>query len=221
MTGVQTCALPISTDNILSDPIYGMPAASILMYPALSYHSSYDTMERVDRSVLKRSAMIAGTYLYFIAAADAGNIRWLLDEIKAHAEKEVEARACTGEAQGYLAAHMFRNGCLSLANLVDCDALKAEIESTAAQLPVKELPEQFKLKDDSILQNGGKLVPIRLVKGTLNFSQFTKEQMAESKWHPSWNDALNIPLFWADGNRNMWEITCMSAMELGRDDGCV
>jgi hypothetical protein len=208
----------IATDNILSDPIFGMPTAAILMYPALSYHSSYDTMDLVDPDVLKKSAMIAGTYLYTIAGSQPEDIRWILGEIKKHAEAEVERRAALGEAQGYLISEAFRTGCLSLKKLTDNEELKKEIDTAASALPVKPYPENCRLEGKEIEENGGDLVPVRIVKGTLNFSQFTEEQLAQSKWQPAWSDALNIPLFWADGKRTVKEVAALSAMEIGKDD---
>ncbi len=208
----------IATDNILSDPIFGMPTAAILMYPALSYHSSYDTMDLVDPKVLRRSAMIAGTYLYTIADFRPDDIRWLLSEIKKHASEEIEKRSAVSEAQGCLISALFRSGCLSLKDLTDDEDVKREIDAVAGELPLKPLPAEYSLEGDDIKEKGGDLVPVRIVKGTLNFSQLTREQMAESKWHPSWNDALNTPLFWADGKRTMREIAVMSAVELGKTD---
>jgi aminopeptidase-like protein len=54
-------------DNLLADPMIAVPTVAMIMHPALSYHSSMDTMERVDPQVLKSSALIAGTFLYLMA----------------------------------------------------------------------------------------------------------------------------------------------------------
>ncbi|MDR1061750.1 MAG: M28 family peptidase [Clostridiales bacterium] len=65
-------AFKVGTDNILGDPVWGVPTVALVAEPALSYHSSLDTPERIDPGVLSRNAAIAGAYLYYLAQAGAG-----------------------------------------------------------------------------------------------------------------------------------------------------
>ena len=58
---------------------------------------------------------------------------------------------------------------------------------------------------------GGARVPVREVPGCLTFA--ANPQLAGGRWKPAWNDALNCPLFWADGRRTLWEIAVLSAWE--------
>ena len=58
---------------------------------------------------------------------------------------------------------------------------------------------------------GGARVPVREAPGCLTFA--ANPQLAGGRWKPAWNDALNCPLFWADGRRTLWEIAVLSAWE--------
>ena len=55
----------------------------------------------------------------------------------------------------------------------------------------------------------------RVVKGPLTFDN--RPDLAQ-KWQPAWNAYLNIPLFWMDGKRTLWEVAALSASELGIKD---
>ena len=59
----------IGTDNILSDPCFQMPAVALIAEPALSYHSSLDSADRIETDVLIRSAVLCAMYLYTTANA--------------------------------------------------------------------------------------------------------------------------------------------------------
>ena len=62
----------IGTDNIVSDPSFGMPTIALIAEPALSYHSSYDTPERIEPDVIKRNAVIAGACALTLAYGKNG-----------------------------------------------------------------------------------------------------------------------------------------------------
>ena len=61
----------IGTDNILSDPCFRMPTVALIAEPALSYHSSLDSADRIEPEVLLRSAVLCAMYLYATANAPA------------------------------------------------------------------------------------------------------------------------------------------------------
>lgn len=54
----------IGTDNIIGDPYWGIPTVAMITEPALSYHSSMDTPQRIDPAILKRCAVLLGGYLW-------------------------------------------------------------------------------------------------------------------------------------------------------------
>ena len=59
----------------------------------------------------------------------------------------------------------------------------------------------------------GELIPVRKVSGCLTFD--VRADLRDAKWQPAWNNQLNLPLFWADGKRSLWEIMVLSAAEVG------
>ena len=126
----------IGTDNILGDPCFNMPTIAFLAEPALSYHSSLDTPDRLEAEVLKRNCAIVG---------------WI-----------------------------------------------------ATQLAYDLKPTNTALK-----------VYRRNVKGCLTFDN---RPLLKKEWQPAWSHLLNIPLFWMDGKRTLWEVTVLSANELGEKD---
>ncbi|MDR1440226.1 MAG: M28 family peptidase, partial [Clostridiales bacterium] len=86
-------AFSVGTDNILGDPIWGVPTVALVAEPALSYHSSLDTPERIEPGALSRNAVIAGTYLLRLANAGAGEAEALRRGAMARMDALVPARS--------------------------------------------------------------------------------------------------------------------------------
>ena len=65
-----------SDHYIFSDPTVGVPMAMIIQWPDKFYHTSADTLEKVDPVSLARSGSLAAAYAYFVAQAgeDADNV---------------------------------------------------------------------------------------------------------------------------------------------------
>ena len=66
-------------DNLLSDPAIGVSCVSFLTFPAVSYHSSLDTMERVSAEKLKRTGLVAGAALLLYAYEPIEKIEALVE----------------------------------------------------------------------------------------------------------------------------------------------
>lgn len=215
----EEAGFTVQTDTIIGDPMFGMPTLGMMACPALGYHSSIDNMDCVDPGVLKRNAIIAGTYLYFIASAGRGEARWMMEKVKKHEQEMLEKKADDSLAAQYITAKAFYNAYMSLKTIADGDdiVLINDIYEAANKMAVKALPEKFSI-NGKIMENSGALIPERKVLGCLTLSQLPKEAVRSSKWRPAWNEKLNIPLYWCDGKRNIWEVAGLSAMELGRED---
>ena len=54
----------LGTDNIIGDPYWGIPTISFVTEPALSYHSSMDTPDRIDPAILARCAVLVGAFFW-------------------------------------------------------------------------------------------------------------------------------------------------------------
>lgn len=72
-----------SDHYILSDPTVGIPCPMIIQWPDKYYHTSEDTIDKVDPEMLKRVAAITATYAYFIANAGYDEAIWLASESSA------------------------------------------------------------------------------------------------------------------------------------------
>lgn len=72
-----------SDHYILSDPTVGIPCPMIIQWPDRYYHTSLDTIDRVDPASLHRAGVLAGTYAFFLASAGLAEVEWLGHEMLA------------------------------------------------------------------------------------------------------------------------------------------
>jgi len=66
-----------SDHYILSDPSVGIPCPMLIQFPDRFYHTSADTLDKVDPAMLGRVAAMAAVYLYFAACAGPREALWL------------------------------------------------------------------------------------------------------------------------------------------------
>lgn len=66
-----------SDHYILSDPTVGVPCPMIIQWPDRFYHTSQDTLDKVDPASLYRAGVLAATYAYFLANAHTQEATWL------------------------------------------------------------------------------------------------------------------------------------------------
>lgn len=95
-------------DNFISDPSVGIPSVAFIAWPDKYYHTSEDTIDRVDPQSLARVAALTGTWAYVLAAA--------------------------GEAEALQIAEMVAersNGFMGRALEKRLDAIRADLEKTA------------------------------------------------------------------------------------------
>ncbi|MEZ4767652.1 MAG: DUF4910 domain-containing protein [Caldilineales bacterium] len=72
-----------SDHYILSDPTVGVPTPMLIQWPDRFYHTSDDTLDKVDPEMLARIGSLAAAYAYVIAGADERTATWLGHEIVA------------------------------------------------------------------------------------------------------------------------------------------
>ncbi len=70
-----------SDHYILSDPTVGIPSPMLIQWPDRFYHTSQDTVDKIDPTMLARVATITATYAHFAAAADRSEALWLAGEM--------------------------------------------------------------------------------------------------------------------------------------------
>lgn len=70
-----------SDHYILSDPSVGVPTPMLIQWPDKFYHTSEDTLDKVDPAMLARTGALAATYACFLAGAGAQETIWLGHEM--------------------------------------------------------------------------------------------------------------------------------------------
>lgn len=66
---------------LLADPTVGIQCPMLIQWPDKFYHTNSDTIDKVDPQMLRRSGVLAATYIYAIAAAGTSEARWLLHDL--------------------------------------------------------------------------------------------------------------------------------------------
>ncbi len=73
-----------SDHYIWADPTVGITCPSLAQWPDKFYHTSADTIDKVDPAMLKLAGVLAGTYLYWFATAGPKEATWLAQETVSH-----------------------------------------------------------------------------------------------------------------------------------------
>ncbi|MDQ7792836.1 MAG: DUF4910 domain-containing protein [bacterium] len=80
-----------SDHYILSDPSVGVPCPMVIQFPDRFYHTSEDTLDKVDPAMLERVALLAAVYAYWVAAAGEVEAAWLASLMTAGFAAELQA----------------------------------------------------------------------------------------------------------------------------------
>ncbi len=80
-----------SDHYVFSDPSVGIPMPMLNQWPDKFYHTSADTLDKVDPDSLARVGTIAAAYAYFIASVDADKVTWLAHEMLVRFRKRVSS----------------------------------------------------------------------------------------------------------------------------------
>ena len=199
----------IASDNMIGDPIWGIPTTAMISEPALSYHSSMDTPDRIERHIMHRNGVILGALALAVAMGGAEEGDWMLDAVDADIDALLKEDGVT-ELSRYILERA-RINAVRLAADVCGESLSDKGKARAAAAVCPERPEIL-ANPAGVCPDAAALVPVRLVKGCLTFA--ADAAASAGKWSPAWNTELHVPLFWADGKRNLWEIAVLSSAEM-------
>ncbi len=78
-----------SDHYILSDPTVGVPTPMLIQWPDRFYHTSADTLDKVDPVMLGRIGSLAAAYAYVVATAGEREVTWLGHEIVTRRERRL------------------------------------------------------------------------------------------------------------------------------------
>lgn len=71
-----------SDHSIFSDPSVGIPCPMLIQWPDKYYHTSEDTLDKVDPAMLYRVGCITATYAYFLANFSLKDAAWMLSQCR-------------------------------------------------------------------------------------------------------------------------------------------
>jgi len=199
-----------SDHDVLSDPTVGIPAPMLIQWPDLFYHTTDDTIDKVDPDSLKRAGSLAAVYCYFIANAGRREGEWLaahtLGRFKERivgAVKTAAKAAVTGGDQGtqrWLDArvdYLVHVGSRSLDSIktvarIDMgpakDELTAfgerEVEAVRPCLPKGRKPRKRKAEREAE-EKAARMIPVRLYQGPLALGRQLRK--LSKKKRDAWN----------------------------------
>jgi aminopeptidase YwaD len=95
-----------SDHYILSDPTVGVPTPMLIQWPDRFYHTSADTIDKVDAGMLAVVGGLAAAYAYFVAAAGEREARWLAREMTARGKAVLQRIAQDGYTRALAAGSL-------------------------------------------------------------------------------------------------------------------
>jgi len=256
-----------SDHYILSDPSVGVPTPMLIQWPDKFYHTSEDTLDKVDPAMLAAVGNLAATYLYFLANAGTAEATWLGYEMAAHYRRSLtktmqaiitDAMATgTGpklsdlntrvQAKDGFMRHHAQQAVASLTRLSQdvgnfVAGLQQQIENFTTEevgltseairrrgkaLGINTLAEPSDKEEDAWDTRARHLIPCRLYRGPVNpgrlISRLSQEE--QDTWHRLLKEHAEAPrvlpvvaLFWADGQRTLYQIAELVELETGHRD---
>jgi aminopeptidase-like protein len=234
----------IRADNIISDPMIGIPCPLLIEYPYTFYHSCADTPDKLDPEKLKWIGAVVATYVYFIANAGAKEALWLAREVLIDAGQAMmgEARRALDDGRDLrwlwrrleyarLRYGMAMDSVLRLVSRTSRGKVQSELRTLKGMLDesVKAAFRQGagvlgvaarkpRRRSDPHKKRASQVVPVRKVIGDFLGTRIPEEERDE------WNkmcERNNVKggvatraLYWADGKRSVAEIEELVECEL-------
>ncbi len=237
-----------SDHYIMSDPSVGVPCPMIIQWPDKFYHTSADTLDKVDPAMLARVGTIAATYAYFVANAGEKEVAWLGEEMVSRFKARLLSvirgavkgamagddsprdRQLLGKRVRFLAERSGR-ALESLRRLAEVDVAPWQKEARAfaeAELArVEDLIRynHLELPEGTAEGEADRMLPRRLHRGPLDLKDYLNRMNVED-WEAWWGVYKQQPeatwiypplaLYWADGQRNLLEISDLIELETGK-----
>jgi len=193
---------------LLIDPSVGVPCPMINQWPDKFYHTSTDTLEKVDPSQLARVGTIAATYAYFLANAGAEAVPWLAEEVLSRHKtrtlaltRDAVTRATGNDQQAENAAKLARRVRFLEERTVRALASirrLAEVNVSAWQQEAREFAEGELARIDNLVphspakppageweEEAASIVPQRLCRGPIDPKSFIN-RMSDDEYEMWW-----------------------------------
>jgi hypothetical protein len=234
-----------SDHYIFSDPSVGVPMPMIIQWPDKFYHTTADTLDKVDPGMLGKVCVVAAAYVYWLAEAGEAEARWLASEMSARFRQRIigmAQAAVTGadeddgsdqitlRSQLEYQVERHKEALASLTRLAPVDVSGWQVDDAAfaeAELArvASLLPERTDNRESN--EQATRLVPRRLFRGPLQIRDHVSrlDEAARDEWW-EFNRRIGekasrtVPVlaqYWADGQRTVDEIGRLIALETGSE----
>ena len=262
-----------SDHYIYSDPSVGVPCPMLIQWPDKYWHTSFDTIDKVDPEMLRKVALMTATYAYFIANAGPTETAWLASEATARAKTKLisDLQRKTSEAIQSKELEknpesLLSNALLSLKKssvymvdrgietlritrrLASNDPGLELLESRLTSDLMEAASSNLKLAQDIIKSHGrymglsvrmavqgrprkleaetALIIPRRRFRGPVSTRSWVRkldEPDRDAFWRLEKENRENtildtLAIYWADGKRDMLEISRLVELEAGRCD---
>jgi aminopeptidase YwaD len=231
---------------LLVDPSVGVPCPMLVQWPDKFYHTSADTLDKVDPAMLALVGSVAATYAYFLSNAGPEEAEWLAEEVLSRFKtrvletlRDALAHANEGQQRGSRRvedrlAFLLQRGERALASIRRLAEVhvapwqeKAHTFVAGELAAVEKVISETRVEppDDRWEQEAAAIVPQRLCPGPIDLKNFVNRMSDEE--HETWwrvykqsPDATYVYpamlLYWADGRRNVREIGDLIELETGK-----
>lgn len=81
-----------SDHYVYSDPSVGVGCPMLIQWPDKYWHTSLDTLDKVDPEMLRRAALVTATYAYFLASVGSAEAAWIASETHAREKARLMER---------------------------------------------------------------------------------------------------------------------------------
>ncbi len=229
-----------SDHYIFSDPSVGVPMPMIMQWPDKFYHTTADTLDKVDPAMLDKVCLLSAAYVYWLAGAGEPEARWLALEMSARFRQRVikmvqgaatdagEKRALHRQLEYQVEQH--RKALASLTRLAPVDASDWQTNDGAfAQAEFARAADLLTEGSDDVEENAqaARLIPRRLFRGPLEVGTYASRldeagrdewwELGQRIWKKTSRTAPTLAQYWADGQRAIAEIGRLIALETGQE----
>lgn len=227
-----------SDHYIFADPSVGVPMPLLIQWPDKFYHTTADTLDKVDPAMLGQVCTLAAAYIYWLAQAGEPEARWLASEMSARFRQAIigmvqKAVTETSNKEGLRRRIEYQVGLhqKALASLTrlaaidvseqqasDGDFAQAELVRAVGMLPAGS-------NNVEECEKAARLIPHRLFRGPLQTREHVRllDEAGRDEW---WEleqrigkeASRTVPAlaeYWADGQRTVAEIGQLIALETG------
>lgn len=230
-----------SDHYILCDPTVGIPCIIMMQWLDSNYHSSADTIDKLDPAILKKTCSIAACYLYLLANLGLkdtekimlkGRERFMSKILQIISRSDKQEPANLKEQlcyqmdvaqRGLEHYHSFFFGD-ELEKIKKSVKLESDFIKMMTEKAIGEYAGSEQLEEPEKPEDEYKRVPIRLFRGPITFVGFSnslKKELKEEydllkKRFPEFygiNSMNDFILHRVDGKRNVWEVAKGAAIE--------